>query len=81
MATEHADDLVADLLGVGVEVEQDPGGDPPVLAREAEQDVLSADVIVAEGQRFAQQKLEHLLRARCERPTALGEPLEHSSGG
>src|SRR4029077_18323806 len=24
---EHADDLVADLLGVGVEVEQDPSGD------------------------------------------------------
>src|SRR5881227_2025354 len=66
-AGEHADDLVADLLGVGVEVEQDPGGDPFVLAHEPEQDVLGADVVVAEGERFPQRELEHLLRARGER--------------
>src|SRR3954469_23535641 len=33
-AREHAEDLVADLFGVGVEVEQNPGGDPLVLADE-----------------------------------------------
>ena len=67
---EHADDLVADLLRVGVEVEQDPRGDALVLADEAEQDVLGADVVVAEGERFAQRELEHLLRARRERDLA-----------
>ncbi len=69
-AGEHADDLVADLLGVGVEVEQDPRGDALVLADEAEQDVLGADVVVAEGQRLAQRELQHLLRARRERDLA-----------
>jgi len=60
-AGQHPDDLVADLLGVGVEVEQDPRGDALVLADEAEQDVLGADVVVAERQRFPQRQLEHLL--------------------
>ena len=70
---EHADDLVADLLGVGVEVEQDPRGDALVLADEAEQDVLRADVVVAERQRLPQRELEHLLRARRERDLAGGD--------
>ena len=69
-AGEHADDLVADLLGVGVEVEQDPRRDALVLAHEPEQDVLGADVVVAERQRLAQRELEHLLRARRERDLA-----------
>ena len=34
-----------------------------VLADEAEQNVLRADVVVAEAQRLAQRELEHLLRA------------------
>ncbi len=72
-AGEHADDLVADLLGVGVEVEQDARGDAFVLAHEPEQDVLGADVVVAERQRFAQRELEHLLRARGERDLAGGD--------
>ena len=69
-AGEHADDLVADLLGVGVEVEQDARGDALVLAHEAEQDVLGADVVVAEGEGLAQRELQHLLRARRERDLA-----------
>src|SRR5207248_204569 len=69
-AGEHADDLVANLLGVGVEVEQDPSGDTLVLADEAEQDVLGADVVVSERQRLAQRELQHLLRARRERDLA-----------
>src|SRR5581483_9866660 len=69
-AGEHADDLVADLLRVGVEVEEDACGDSFVLAHEPEQDVLGADVVVAEGQRFAQRELEDLLRARRERDLA-----------
>ena len=69
-AGEHADDLVADLLRVRVEVEQDARGDALVLAHEAEQDVLGADVVVAERERLAQRQLEHLLRARGERDLA-----------
>ena len=66
-AGQHPDDLVADLLGVGVEVEQDARGDALVLADEAEQDVLGADVVVAEAQRLAERELEDLLRTRRER--------------
>src|SRR5215218_8702794 len=66
-AGEHADDLVADLLGVGVEVEQDAGGHALVLAHEPEQDVLGADVVVAQAQRLAQRKLQDLLGAGRER--------------
>ena len=72
---QHADDLVADLLGVGVEVEQDAGGDALVLAHEAEQDVLGADVVVAQAQRLAQRQLEHLLGARRERDLPGGDLL------
>src|SRR4029079_1453370 len=74
-AGEHADDLVADLLRVGVEVEQDAGGDALVLADEAEQDVLGADVVVAKAQGLAQGELEHLLGARGEGDLAGGDLL------
>src|SRR4051794_41102241 len=69
-AGERADDLVPDLLRVSAEVEQDPSCDALVLAHEAEQDVLGADVVVAEGERFAQREVQHLLRARRERDLA-----------
>src|SRR5262245_6300338 len=64
---EHSDDLVADLLRIGVEVEQDPGGDALVLADEAEEDVLGADVVVAQREGLAERELENLLRPRGER--------------
>ena len=66
-AGEHPDDLVANLLRVGVEVEQDARRDALVLTHEPEQDVLGTDVVVAEGEGLAQRELEHLLRARRER--------------
>ena len=66
-AGEHANDLVANLLGIRVEIEQDAGRDAFVLAHEPEQDVLGADVVVPERQRLAQRELEDLLRARRER--------------
>jgi hypothetical protein len=44
---ERPDDLVANLLRVGVEVEQDARGDAFVLAHDPEQDVLGTDVVVA----------------------------------
>src|SRR6266700_3005130 len=69
-AGKHADDLVANLLGVGVEVEQDPCRDSFVLADETEQDVLGADVVVAERKRLTKRQLQDLLRARSERDLA-----------
>src|SRR6476620_9368813 len=70
---QHADDLVADLLGVGVEVEQDAGGNALVLAYQTQQDVLGADVVVAQRQRLAQRQLKHLLGARRERDLSGGD--------
>ena len=72
---QHPDDLVADLLGVGVEVEQDARRDALVLAHQPEQDVLGADVVVAQAQRLAQRQLQHLLGARRERDLAGGDLL------
>src|ERR1700755_3413654 len=64
---QHADDLVADLLGVGVEVQEDAGGDALVLTDQAEQDVLGADVVVAEAEGLAECTLQHLTGTRRER--------------
>ena len=47
---QRAHDLVADLFGLGVEVEQDTSRDTFVFADQAEKDVLGADVVVAERQ-------------------------------
>ena len=69
-AREHPDDLVADLLGVRVEVEQDAGGDTLVLADEPEEDVLRADVVVAQRQGLAEGELQHLLGTWSERDLA-----------
>jgi hypothetical protein len=63
---QHPDHLVADLLRVSVEVEQDARGNPLVLADQAEQDVLGADVVMAQAQSFTQRELKHLLGARGE---------------
>ena len=48
---------------VGAELHEHLGGDALALADEAEEDVLGADVVVAELQRLAQRELEHLLGA------------------
>src|SRR4051794_28260086 len=77
-AGQHADDLVADLFRVGVEVEQDARSDTLVLANEAEQDVLRADVVVTKAQRLAQRELEDLLGPGGERDLAGGDLLAGS---
>ena len=70
VAGEQLDDLLADPVEVGAELDQHLGGDALALADQAEQDVLGADVVVAELQRLAQGELEHLLGARRERDVA-----------
>ena len=51
---------------VGAQLHEHLRGDALALADEAEEDVLGADVVVAELQRLAQRQLEHLLGARRE---------------
>ena len=67
VAGEQLDDLLADPVEVGAELDQHLGGDALALTDQAEQDVLGADVVVAELQRLAQRQLEHLLGPRRER--------------
>ena len=70
VAGEQLDDLLADPVEVGAELDEHLGGDALALADQAEQDVLGADVVVAELQRLAQRQLEDLLGARGERDVA-----------
>ena len=74
-AGQQLDDLLADPVEVGAELLQHLGGDALALTDQAEQDVLGADVGVAELQRLAQGQLEHLLGARRERDVAAGRLL------
>src|SRR6185503_3660866 len=67
VAAQQLDDLLADPVQVGAELDQHLGGDTLALADQAEQDVLGPDVVVAELQRLAQRQLQHLLGARRER--------------
>ena len=70
VAGDELDDLLAHAVEVGAELVEDLGGDALALADQAEQDVLGADVVVAELQRLAQRQLQHLLGARRERDVA-----------
>ncbi len=60
-AGQQLDDLLAHPVEVGAQLLEHLGGDTLALADQAEQDVLGADVGVAELQRLAQGQLEHLL--------------------
>ena len=70
VARQQLDHLLADAAEVGAELDEHLGGDALALTDEAEQDVLGADVVVAELQRLAQRQLEHLLGSRGERDVA-----------
>ncbi len=63
VAREQLDDLLAHTVEVGAELDQHLGGDALALTDEAEEDVLGADVVVAELERLAERQLEHLLGA------------------
>ena len=72
VAREQLDDLLAHLVQVGAELDQHLGGDALTLPDEPEQDVLGADVVVAQLQRLAQRELEDLLGAGGEGDVAGG---------
>ena len=61
---QDLDDLVADLVQVHAEALQDAGGDPLALADQAEEQVLGADVVVAEPARLVDGQLDDVLRPR-----------------
>ena len=66
VARQQLDDLLANSAEVGAQLDEHLGGDALALTDEAEQDVLGADVVVAELERLAERELEHLLGARGE---------------
>jgi len=70
VAGEQLDDLLAHAAEVGAELHEHLGGDTFALTDETEEDVLRADVVVAQLERLAQRELEHLLGPRRERDVA-----------
>ena len=72
---QDADDLVADLVEVHAERLQDAGGDALALADEAEQQVLRADVVVAEAAGLVDGELDDALRARRQPDLADDRPV------
>ena len=58
---EHAHDFLAHALGVDIQVAQDAGRHALALAHQSQQDMLGADVVVAQGQGLPQSQLQHLL--------------------
>ena len=74
VARDELDDLLAHAREVGAELDEDLGGDALALADQAEEDVLGADVVVAELQRLAQAQLEDLLGPRRERDVTRSGP-------
>jgi hypothetical protein len=81
VAREQLDDLLADPRQVGAQLHQDLGGDALALADQPEQDVLGADVVVAELEGLSQRQLQDLLGPGGEgdvaarRRTALADDL------
>ncbi len=67
IAGQELDHLLTHATQVRPQLAQHLRCDALALADEAQQDVLGADVVVAQLQRLAQRQLEHLLGARGER--------------
>ena len=61
---QDADDFVADLVQAHTQRLQDPGGDPLAFADESEQQMLRADVVVAEPSGLVDGQLEDAFGAR-----------------
>ena len=70
VAGQELDDLLAHARQIGAQLHEHLRGDALTLADEPEEDVLGADVVVAELQRLAQRELEDLLGAGRERDVA-----------
>ena len=58
---QQREDPLAELCQPGALLHEDLGGHSLALAHQSEKDVLGADVVVTELERFPQRELEHLL--------------------
>merc|ERR1719359_2035869 len=65
--TNHANHLRANLRRIGVEVLEHTRGDTFAFAKQTEQQVLRANVVVTQLTRLFERELQHTLRARRER--------------
>ncbi len=72
VAGEQLDDLLADPVQVGAELDEHLGGNAFTLPDKAEQDVLGTNVVMAQLQRLAQRELQDLLGAGGEGDVAGG---------
>ena len=72
---QDADDLVADLVQVHAQRLEDAGGDALALADEAEEQVLRADVVVAEAAGLVDGELDDALGARRQPDLADDRPI------
>ncbi len=61
VAREKLNDLLANSVQISAELHEDLSGNTLTLANEAKQDVLGADVVVAQLKGFAQAQLKNLL--------------------
>ena len=61
VAGEQLDDLLPHPVEIGAQLHEDLGGDALALADQAEQDVLRADVVVAQLKGLAERQLQDLL--------------------
>ena len=66
---------MAHLVEVHAEGLQDAGGDPLALADQAEQQMLGADVVVAEPARLVDRELDHPLGPRSQADLADDRPI------
>ena len=73
VARQQLDHVLAHLGEVGPQLGEHLGGDPFTLPDESQQDVLGADVVVAQLQGLAQRQLQDLLGAGRERDVAAGQ--------
>src|SRR5206468_6880435 len=78
LAAEQRQSLLPDLVEPGAERFEDLRGDRLPLFHEAEQQMLGADVVVAELPRFLDGELQHALGLRRERHFAERERLGES---
>ena len=72
VARQQLDDLLTHPAEIGTELDENLSGNALTLANQPEQNVLGADVVVAELQCFAQAELKDLLGTRGEGNVAAG---------
>ncbi len=72
---QDADDLVADLVQADAERLEDAGGDPLALADQTQEQVLRADVVVAETAGLVDGQLDDALGARRQPDLADDRPI------